>query len=440
MNDYSTTVKTLLSDCISDFAQHSWLYVKRPGMDFTRNRKMSFEDTIKFLISMQKTSTKQELLDYFHFDSDAPTQAAFSQQRAKIRPDTFELLFHEFNSRLPHEKNFKGYRLLACDGSAFGIARNPSDTDSYALSDPYGKGFNMIHLNALYDLCNKTFVDAVLQPYCKMNEKRAFCSMIDRYCNSTSEKTIFIADRGYESLNIFAHAMENHSRFMIRAKSAESQRTMLSTFSSEFPDTDEFDIDIKRFLTRRHTKSVKNQPDIYKFIGNRTFDYLDEKSSIPYFMEFRVIRFLLSNGTYEYIITNLPRYEFSIPEIKQLYNMRWGIETSFRDLKYSIGLLGFHAKKYDYIIQEIFAKLIMYNFCESITNHISLGKNTSSKYTFQINCAMAIRICMEFFLRDCNAPPMNVEALIGRHLVPIRPNRKAPRHVHSQSARSFIYR
>ncbi|WP_447558201.1 transposase [Streptococcus suis] len=39
-------------------------------------------------------------------------------------------------------------------------------------------------------------------------------------------------------------------------------------------------------------------------------------------------------------------------KLKELYAYRWGIETSFRDLKYSIGLTHFHAKKKEGILQE----------------------------------------------------------------------------------------
>ena len=39
--------------------------------------------------------------------------------------------------------------------------------------------------------------------------------------------------------------------------------------------------------------------------------------------------------------------------------MRWGIETSFRELKYAIGLTSFHARKPDFIKQEIYARLLL---------------------------------------------------------------------------------
>ena len=58
-----------------------------------------------------------------------------------------------------------------------------------------------------------------------------------------------------------------------------------------------------------------------------------------------VVRFAISEDSYESIITNLPKEDFPVEEIKKVYAMRWGIETSFRELKYAIGLCCFHSKK-----------------------------------------------------------------------------------------------
>ena len=52
-------------------------------------------------------------------------------------------------------------------------------------------------------------------------------------------------------------------------------------------------------------------------------------------------------------MTNLPRDEFPAERIKTLYNARWNIESSFRKLKYTIGLSNFHAYKPEYVKQEI---------------------------------------------------------------------------------------
>lgn len=119
--------------------------------------------------------------------------------------------------------------------------------------------------------------------------------------------------------------------------------------------------------------------------------------------------------------------------------MRWGIETSFRELKYAIGLMNFHAKKVEYIIQEIFASLTMYNFCELITIHVVIQQK-ERKYVYQVNFTMAIAICLRYFKCNKNIPPPNVEALIHRYILPIRPNRKDSRKVKPKSSVSFLYR
>ena len=89
----------------------------------------------------------------------------------------------------------------------------------------------------------------------------------------------------------------------------------------------------------------------FKFIAKSSpFDYLDLYDKKFYTLNFRVVRFAISEDSYESIITNLPKEDFPVEEIKKVYAMRWGIETSFRELKYAIGLCCFHSKKVEYII------------------------------------------------------------------------------------------
>jgi len=110
----------------------------------------------------------------------------------------------------------------------------------------------------------------------------------------------------------------------------------------------------------------------------------------------RIIRCSLTEGNHECIITNLPQDQFSIGEIKQLYAKRWGIETSFRELKYAIGLTQFHSKKLEYIIQEIRARMTPYNFCEIITSAVVVDESAHRKYAYQLNYTRAIHICHYF--------------------------------------------
>ena len=124
-------------------------------------------------------------------------------------------------------------------------------------------------------------------------------------------------------------------------------------------------------------------------------------------------------------------------EIKKIYAMRWGIETSFRELKYAIGLSSFHSKKVEYIMQEIYARLVLYNYCEIITMNVVIHQK-DTKHVYQMNYTIAIHIC-RYFLRN-NISPLDVEKLIQKNLLPVRPGRSDPRKVRPKSAVSFLYR
>jgi hypothetical protein len=92
--------------------------------------------------------------------------------------------------------------------------------------------------------------------------------------------------------------------------------------------------------------------------------------------------------------------------------------------------------------QEAWAKLIVYNFCEAITRHMAVTRQEKSghkgKHDYKINFATAACICKAFL--KANDDEINPCRLIGRFLIPIRPNRSAPGKIKSQSARSFLYR
>ena len=119
----------------------------------------------------------------------------------------------------------------------------------------------------------------------------------------------------------------------------------------------------------------------------------------------------------EYIYTNLPKEEFTLDEIRELYNRRWGIETSFRDIKYAAGMLFFHSRIKQLVLQEIYAKLILYNFSEAVTGGIVLRKGKRG-FQYCINFATAISLCVEFIRRcSCGGNLIGLDELILRHLV-----------------------
>jgi hypothetical protein len=435
MNEYADLIKEKLDTVLTEIHENSRMFVKNPEKDFTRKRKLDFKDMVNILLSMGGNSLKLELMKYFSYDIETATCSAFVQQREKILPEALELLFHRFTSSAVNPNHYNGYRMFAVDGSDLCIAHNPNDTENYFVTDENAKGYNLLHLNAMYDLCSRVYVDSIIQPGNKKNEFQALTDMVDR--SNIKEKTILITDRGYESYNVFEHIAKKGWNYVIRVKDIGSNGI---TSALSLPNKETFDIEYSTLLTRRQTNEIKAHPEKFKFMPqSQKFDYLPVGDKGNYPITFRVVRFAISENAYEVIITNLTEKEFPVEKLKEIYHMRWGIETSFRELKYAIGLTSFHSKKATYILQEIFARLTMYNFCEIITTHIVIQQK-DRRYSYQVNFTIAISICLYYFRSRNVISPPNVEALIQKNILPVRNGRKDPRKVRAKSSVSFIYR
>ena len=440
MSSQAAKLKKLMKTIIGELAQNREQFIQSPERDFTRKRKLDFSSVISILLSMSGGSTASSLMDYFKFDPATASASAFVQQRAKLKTESMEYLFQRFAQESPTKKNFHGYRLLAVDGSDLQIFADPNDKEAYYPGTNGQHHYSLLHLNALYDLENQIYTDALIQKSRGWNEHRALACMVDR---SNILKAILLADRGYEGYNNLAHLQEKGWNYLIRIK--DGLRGIASGL--KLPAVDEFDLSLELLLTRRQTKDVKSlcsvYPNRYRWIPSTvTFDYLPDVNHKHdplsfYTLSFRVVRFRLSEDSFETVVTNLPADAFPPARLKLLYARRWGIETSFRQLKYTLGLVHFHAKKVEHIYQEIFAKLTMYNFSELITSHVVVQKR-NTKYSYSVNFSAAAHICRNFFLG--NVSPPELEALLSRFLLPIRPGRRNSRKPVQRPPFSFLYR
>ena len=93
-------------------------YARKPGRDFTRKRALTPAVLIHLILAMGEKSVWKGLLGYFRRRIDTPSASAFVQQRQKLLPSALEDLFYRFSDRLRPQKKFRGYRLLAADGSS----------------------------------------------------------------------------------------------------------------------------------------------------------------------------------------------------------------------------------------------------------------------------------------------------------------------------------
>ena len=428
-------VKSTLWAVVDAMACNTSLFVKNPEKDFTRDRKLGFVQLIHFFLCMGSGCINHELMKYFYFLPDeVPTASAFIRQRAKILPETFHHILTQFNLRFPTKGLWGRYSLIAADGCEFNIARNPQDPSTFhPASGRSKKGFNSLHTISLYDLLSKRYLDVVIQPGRLKNEFAALCQLIDRYIYGGCP--IFVADRGFASYNVFAHALEKGCFFAIRAKDVNTRRLLEA---DSLPQQIDKWADV--IFTRSNSKKKRLPPELapfYRYICKAVpFDFITD-SCPEYPMRLRVVRFQIAEGVNENIITNLPSDEFSLEQIKHIYHLRWGQETSFRDLKHTIGTANFHSKSPEYIGFEIMCRMTLYNFCTIITMEVPIKKRTG-KWEYQVNLSMAIKICFEF-LSD-RMGPGSVNDLISRYILPIRPDRTYARQLRFQVSASFAYR
>ena len=433
---YSNVVKAMLFTSIHELAANPEHYVLHPGKDFSRNRKLGFQRLLLMLLTMEGDCIKEELYRYFGRSTDTPSKAAFYKQRKKVKEDAFRSLLVSFTQKC-QKKLLKGkYSLVACDGSAADIFRNPDDSDTFF--EPNGKstrGFNQIHINAFFSVLDKKFTDLLIQPARKRNEYSAFCQMVDR--SESDTPVIYLCDRGYASYNAFAHVIENGQFFVMRCTDDKTEKIL------GFPldNIQQLDYHVERILSRSQSKKKRlypEQEEQYRFVcKNVPMDYITQGHP-EYRLSLRIIRIELSDSCYENLITNCPELDFDFDDLKDLYHLRWDEEISFRDLKYPLCLKAFHSQKYEYIIQEVWARAILYNFCSEIAMAVEIPEK-KRKYVYQVNYSEAIKICRDF-LRIHDGTTLDVEGLIAQNILPVRPGRTFPRQARFKLPISFCYR
>ncbi len=341
-------VKEKMDESLAELCDLSWLFSEQPDKDFSRERKLPFSKVVSFLLAIEGGTLTNELLDHFGCCTNTASASAFVQQRGKIMPEAFSTLFNFFVQKTQPFRFYKGYRLFAADGSDIQIPHNPTHSASHYPGVNGSAPYNVLHLDAIYDLLQCTYQDASLVGDREANENIALCHMVDR---SLVEKAIIVADRGYEAYNLMAHIQERGWKFLIRVKDSEQAGGIAAGLV--LPKAKEFDLFVHMSLTTKQTNEVKRllrDKNHFKYL-HKTFDYLPKSNrkhdpTLFYKLPFRIVRFRITENTYETVVTNLDANAFPTKELKKLYAMRWGIETSFRELKYTVGCSIFTQKRW----------------------------------------------------------------------------------------------
>jgi IS4 transposase len=110
---------------------------------------------------------------------------------------------------------------------------------------------------------------------------------------------------------------------------------------------------------------------------------LDLKKELKKLKQFnlRVTRIMLDSGEEEWLISNLSVEKFNTRDMKELYNLRWKIETSYDALKNSLEIERITAKKKLTVEQDFYSKIINYNLAQEIIKDIEIDMDENKKNT-----------------------------------------------------------
>jgi len=241
---YCNIVKNKFNSLIRSMEKNSFDFVVNPKRDFVRKSELSFSKTMRFILGMGSQTLGKELMEFYDFNPKMVSVSAIVQRRAKILSSAFQHLFHKFNEKFSQTNFFHGYRLYAVDGSHIHIPTIHNDYGTYCKNNADSKGYNMMHLNALYDLMNRRYIDAVLQDSRSENENQALISILE----NVTKDTIIIADRNYDSYNNIAHLEEKGMKYVIRIR---NKYGIAQKFNISPDEKTDFTADI--LLTRRQT-------------------------------------------------------------------------------------------------------------------------------------------------------------------------------------------
>ncbi|MBB3188522.1 hypothetical protein FHX64_002720 [Microbacter margulisiae] len=343
------------------------------------------------------------------------TKSAFVQYRKKIKPEVFkslsDSLIEEFYTDNDASiKLWNGFRLLAIDGSRLVLP------DTQELESIYGKtrnqsetGVVQARISVLYDVLNRFAIDGVLAPLSTGESVLALNHLVFAKAND-----LIIYDRGYPSFNLIYEHFEKGVDFLIRVK---------ADFSN---------------LTREFYQSGL-QSAIARMQPGKNIKLSDKQYSKNAFKEVRLVRVELPDGEIEILITSLfDSKKYPVSLFKELYFLRWGVETFYDELKNKIKIEHFSGYSEHCILQDFYAALFVSNVQSLIVGDINdeLAKESTKyqyQYQYKVNSNLSYgflkdRIILLFFSeKDMDEIVSELKALFKKHTIPIRPNRRFER-------------
>lgn len=402
-------------------------------------RVFSFWRLVLFQINIATKSLSVELSRFFkrieyNSEEKSYSKQSYSEARMKMKHSAYLELNEELVKGYYSDgdyKKYKGYRLLAIDGSRIQLPNKEDVIEEFGLAENGGKTIPMAMSSTAYDVLNKIAVNTYLERYEADERNLAEKHLLKLKEITPAAKDIILLDRGYPSLYLFARMLDLRYDFVVRCNDLNFIKEI-----KEFAQSKETDRIIEVDLTTKEKRYLS-----IKKLAKR-----------PDKIIFRAVKIKLTSEVTEYLISSLTdKRKFTKDDLKELYHLRWGEETYFNFQKNVLEIENFSGRTPETIRQDYYARILSNNICsimiedaqEEIDEQVK--KNDTLKHIgYQVNRSVAIGLAKDEVIEMLLSPEdqwriryNKLVTTIKRFTMPIIFNRHFKRKPKAQS-RAFL--
>lgn len=385
--------------------------------DFIRTRKLPFARLVLLITKLCKKTLSIELEKFFEEMGSTMncSVSAFTQQRLKLEP----VFFYFWNMVLERSyyfyygnavRRWKDYRIIAADGSSISLVNNPSLHRYFGGQSNQQTNFVLAKTFYHYDVLNELILLPQIKPY-RYGELNMAYDAIDK----TEEDMLLLYDRNFSNYKMVALHLwqEKERKFVIRAKETQN---MIATF----------------IKSGKVSSIVYMKPTASAITGLKKNGFIITANTL---LKVRLVRVELAQSI-EVLITNLWEEDgHAAEEFKDLYFMRWGVETNISVQKNILQLESFSGLTVHAVLQDFYATVMMANL------HSILIKDAQQtiedtlkhrKYPMKINKnksfgKLKVNLVSLFVNNNVEAILQKLHAHFVKDVIPIRKGRSFKR-------------
>ncbi|MEQ8714715.1 MAG: IS4 family transposase [Cyclobacteriaceae bacterium] len=303
--------------------------------------------------------------------------SAFTQARYKIKPELFRDLqaFLTDAYITSEKKHWKGHLLYAGDGSTLNLPSSQDIEGYFGLYATTQLGVRRYLARTLivYDVLNNFVLDGRISTM--GNGEKA---LLQESLAKLNTNDILILDRGFGNYCTIKELTDQNIKFCVR----------LSIKNSNFA---------KKTIADQKDDFVTTWEPSAKEVENSRKNQLD-----PSTLTVRVTKVRLNTGETELLVTNLYDHrKYSSQDIDELYQLRWGVEEGFKNMKPKMKIEQFGCKKSAGILQEFHAHIFCMNMISLaglLANKLIQSKTSNRKWEYKYNWKNAFRYVREKLL------------------------------------------